>query len=99
MVVPMLKHDALLKLLKEHGWEVASDEFWDKYNRIIMKKGDVSFPLQYKDIYAFTSVCRICIALDIPPPADHLRCYEQYEAYKAKKREEKEREEKEKGTS
>jgi hypothetical protein len=89
MTVPTLKHEAFLKLLKENGWEVASDEFWNDYNRIILKKGDITFPLQYKASYAFTSIVRICMSLDITPPDDHLLCYEQYEQYKKRQQKEK----------
>lgn len=91
MTVPTLKFEALLKLLKENGWDVVSNEFWDEYNRIMIKKGDISFPLQYKKVYAFTSVVRICKALEIAPPQDHLTCYEQWEAYKASHKEEEEK--------
>jgi hypothetical protein len=78
----MLSNEQLLKLLKDNGWEVASNDFFDSYNRIILKKGEISFPLQFKPKYAFTSVVRLCKSLEIEPPADHLRCYDQYEEYK-----------------
>lgn len=53
MTVPFLKHEELAELLKGNGWEVASSDFWNDYNRIICKKGDISFPLQYKEVYFF----------------------------------------------
>jgi hypothetical protein len=83
-----MKHEKFMLFLKEHGWEVASSDYWNDYNRIILKKGDISFPLQYKEVYYFPLVVRTCISLEIDPPPDHLRCYEQLESQKKKDEEE-----------
>ncbi|MEP2508483.1 MAG: hypothetical protein ABJH72_03965 [Reichenbachiella sp.] len=82
MVVPHISHTDFLNLLKENGWEVASDKYFNDYDRIIVRKGEDSFPLQFKKTYHFPFVVRTCKSLGIEPPEDHLTCFNQYEAYK-----------------
>lgn len=84
MTVPHLSHTDFLNLLKENGWEVASDSYWEEYNRIILKKDGYSFPLQYKEVYFFPFVVKTCISLGINPPEDHTRVYQQLKNHKQK---------------
>lgn len=56
---------------------VASDEFWEDHNRLMMKKGNVTFPLQIKDRYGFPIVVRLLRSLGITPPQDHQRHFDQ----------------------
>lgn len=38
MVVAHLTYDGLVKILKEHHWEIASNDYWNDYDRIIFEK-------------------------------------------------------------
>lgn len=90
MVVPTLTYDELKELLNDNGWNDVCSDFWNDHNRIIFVKGSINFPLPYRKVYGYPFVVKLCLSLDIAPPEDHLRCYEQYEAYKQKKRDQEE---------
>ncbi len=86
MTVPYLKTDEFLDYLKERGCEIASDKFTADYGRIILEKDGYAFPFQLKPVYYYPMVVKTCQDLEIEPPADHLKCYEQQMAlYNRKK--------------
>ena len=97
MTIPFLKYKELISLLKQNGWDIVSNTDWETHNRIMIGKGDHSFPLQIQDVYFFHFVVKICQSLDIKAPADHKKCYEQLrsqnEKNKSQKKEEEEAEE------
>lgn len=78
MTVPVLTQAEFIDYLKEQGCEVVSDEFWNDWDRIMMKKGDISFPLQVRESYAFPLVCKVCQSIGVAAPEDHQKCYDQY---------------------
>ncbi len=76
-----LTFEELLTILKKNGYVVASDSFWDKHNRIILKKDGESVILQFDTFYGFPFVYKFFTSLGIEVP-DHCRIpYEQYLAY------------------
>jgi hypothetical protein len=84
MTIPYLKSSELIDLLKLNGYEVVSDEFWEKHNRIIFKKDGETFPLQYEDVYYYPFVIKICSMLGIESPDECKKCHEQWLSQKNK---------------
>lgn len=82
MDVPKLKMDEFFELLRNNGCTVVSDEHWDKYDVVMMKKDGVTFPVDVEGIYFFPKVVKMCEQLDIPAPEDHQKCYDQIKALK-----------------
>lgn len=81
MINPHFHQQEFIDYLTEHGFEIVSTDYWDKYSRIIFKKDGHTFPLQAKDVYHFPEVCRICMDFGVNPPPDHKKCYDQYMYY------------------
>jgi hypothetical protein len=73
MTIPHLKQQEFIDFLKENGCEVVSDENWNDYDRIIMEKDGVSFPLQMCSVYYYYTVNKICEDLGIKPPDNCAR--------------------------
>lgn len=95
MQVPLFTHQELLTFLKANGWSVCSDQYWEKFDRLILKKEAHTFPLQIKERYLFTFVVKLCNSLGIDPPADHKKNFDQLTAMRMRemaKRLERERE-------
>jgi hypothetical protein len=90
MVVAQLTFEYLCALLEKNGWKVASNDYWNDHNRIIFEKGTENFPLQYKKTYTFLFVVPFLKSLDIEPPEDCKRNYEELSAYRRKKKQKKE---------
>lgn len=65
MIVPHLKQQEFIDHLKNNGCDVVSDENWEEHDRIIMKYGDETFPLQMQTIYYYFTVNKICQDLGI----------------------------------
>lgn len=84
MTIPILTQDEFLQLLKSNGWEVVCNDYWEEFNRVILKKDKDTFPLQLKRVYSFPTVVKTCQMLGIEPPADHLRCHQQWEEQRNK---------------
>ncbi len=74
--------DQLLTFLKENGYTVCSNEFWDEYDRVMIQKGDVSFPLQMQKEYYFPFVIRLCRNLEIEAPENFKIAYDGFMANK-----------------
>ncbi len=81
MHIPVLSLNEFLDYLKENGCEVIEKKYWDDFNRIMLRKGDITFPLQCADRYQFPIVCKTCETLGIKAPPDHQKCYDQIRAY------------------
>jgi hypothetical protein len=79
MVVPWMCADDFIKYLTDRGVEIVSNDYFDDYKRIIMSKDGKAFPFQYREVYYYPIVVRICRDLGIDPPEQHLRNQEQYE--------------------
>lgn len=88
MVVAHLTYDGLVKILKEHHWEIASNDYWNDYDRIIFEKDGENIVVQYKKMYGFPFVVKFLRSLDIDPPDDCVRSFDQLEAYKKRKADE-----------
>lgn len=82
MTIPILTQDEFLKLLKDNGWDVVCNDYWEEFGRVILQKGEENFPLQLKRVYSFPTVVRTCQMLGIEPPPDHLLCHNQWEEEK-----------------
>ena len=80
MILPFLTNSELLALLSENGWSVVENEYFDKFDRIILTNDNgESFPLQYEKKHFFLKVVRLCESLGIEAPETHVKCFEQYE--------------------
>lgn len=78
MRVPVFKQKEFIEFLKNNGFKIVSNKFWDKSDRIILEKDGNTFPLQMKEKYFYPIVCKICQSLMIEPPEDHKKVYEQH---------------------
>lgn len=88
MTVPYLSQDEFLALLRENGYHVVCDSYFEDYDRIILGKDGHTFPLQLKKTYYYPLVVKTCFSLGIEPPADHLKVYKQHEQMKQRMAEE-----------
>ncbi|MBS1580820.1 MAG: hypothetical protein JST66_01335 [Bacteroidetes bacterium] len=77
MQAPLFTHQELIEFLAQHGWTVCSDEYWERFDRLILKKGDVTFPMPLHSRYLFPFVVKLCISLGIEAPADHKKNFDQ----------------------
>jgi hypothetical protein len=77
-----LKFQELLDIIKQNGYDVVSNDFWDKYNRIILRKGSETIILQFDTFYAFPFVYTYLTSLGIEVPEHCKKPYEQFLAYK-----------------
>lgn len=78
MTIPHLSHDEFLEYLKDNGCEVISGDYFDEYNRIILKsKSEKVIILQYNKTHYYPKVVKTCLNLGIAPPKEHLTCYNQ----------------------
>ncbi len=81
MQAPLLSYEEFIVYLKEHGWELVPDQaYWEKFDRVILRKEKVTFPIQLRDNYGFPIVVKICQSIGIPAPPDHQRNYDQLHA-------------------
>ena len=71
MTIPNMGQQEFVDFLKENGCKVVSDKDWNDYNRIMMEKDGISFPLQLKGVFFYYTVCKICDDLGISPPEEH----------------------------
>lgn len=71
MTIPNMSQQQFIDFLKDNGCEVVSNENWNEYDRVIFKKGDISFPLQMQKVYYYFMTCKICEDLGIDPPEEH----------------------------
>ncbi len=78
MAVPYFKQQEFIDYLKEQGCEVVNSDYWNEFDRVILTKGDISFPLQMQEKYFSPIVVKTCLDLDIKPPPDHLKCWKQW---------------------
>lgn len=76
----MFSHQELRDYLESHGCVQVSDKYWEKWDRLIFKKDDHTFPVQYMERYGFPMVVKICESIGIPAPADHQRNFDQLQA-------------------
>lgn len=78
MHVPSLTYNELMDLLKSNGWKIVSDDHWEEFDRIMLKKGKLTVPIQIRKRYFFAVVVKICIDLNIEPPEDHYKFFKSY---------------------
>jgi hypothetical protein len=75
--------------LAPNGWEVITpqpQDFWNQHNRIYVRRGDYSFPLQYKDSYNYLQVYHLLNDLEITIPEEIKQWYDGQKAvWEAKK--------------
>lgn len=60
-------------------------DFWGDHDRIMIKKGDYSFPFQYREKYFYLQVVILFRQLEIPIPEDHQKCFDQHLALRKSK--------------
>jgi len=77
MTVPSFSNAELIEFLTQNGCEVVSNDFFNDQNRIILKKGEHTFVIQFLNTYHFPYIVRLCMSLDIEAPAEHQKCYDQ----------------------
>lgn len=70
MTIPHLKTDEFITFLKANGCEIVCDENWNDFNRIIVKKDTITFPLQVVPVFYYYTVNKICEDIGIEPPED-----------------------------
>lgn len=89
MTVPVLTYAQLRDdYLIPNGYSVETpqpQDFWSEHDRVIVKKGDYSFPLQFRERYFYLQVVVLFKQLGIPIPEDHQKCYDQHMAHRAEK--------------
>jgi hypothetical protein len=86
MTVPVLKQQEFIDYLKERGFKLVEDKYWEEFNRVIFEKDGITFPFQIREKYFFPFVCQICKDFDIAPPPDHKKCFDQMNTYYEKRR-------------
>ena len=84
MTIPFFTQEEFIAFLKKHKFDTASDEHWDDYKRIVIKKEGVTFSFQLKKTYSFIIVCELCADFNIEPPEEHLKPYLQWQEQKNK---------------
>lgn len=75
MTVPYLNQGDLIQLLKDNGWELSNDNFWQEYNRLVFEKDGVVYVHQCKSRYLYMEVVEMCKLLVIDPPQEHIHAY------------------------
>jgi hypothetical protein len=78
MKLPVFSADDFIAFLKLNGVDVVSNEFFDDHNRLVLRKDNYTFPLQFRESYFYPLVCKICDDLGIEAPAQHRRNYDQH---------------------
>lgn len=78
MTIPHFNQSEFISYLKEHGFEPVCDDYFEKFDRIMLSNGVISFPLQLRKTYFYPIVVKTCISLNIPAPEEHIRCYNQH---------------------
>jgi len=82
MVLAGLSFSELNAILKENGYTVVNDDFWESHNRIILKKdNEAAIILQFKEFYKFTFVVKFLTSLGITSPEHCQKPYDQYMDY------------------
>lgn len=82
MVVPVFTQEQFLAFLKEKGFDVVCDDYWDDFDRVLLEKDGETFPLQMRDKYFYPHVVKTCETLGTTAPEDHQKCYDQVMALK-----------------
>jgi hypothetical protein len=77
MTVPVLTQSEFIEFLKERGFKIIEDKYWDDFDRIIFEKDGETFPFQMQEKYYFPIVCRICSDFGVNAPPDHQKCHDQ----------------------
>lgn len=77
MTIPFLSQEDFIKHLQNHGCKIVSNDYFYTDNRIILEKDSEPIILQYRSIYFYPMVCKICERLKIPAPKDHKICFDQ----------------------
>jgi hypothetical protein len=77
-----LEFKELIAILNQNGYHVLSDDFWDKHNRIILRKENETVVLQFDMYYGFPFVYTFLTSLGIEVPEHCKTPYEQFLAYK-----------------
>lgn len=94
MTVPCITYSQLENdYLIPYGYEILTpqpQDFWTEHDRIMIKKGDYVFPLQFRKKYFYLQVAILFPQLGIPVPEDHQKCYDQHTALYAKEAKNKE---------
>jgi hypothetical protein len=75
MTVPVLRQDAFIAYIKNHGWEIVEDKFWNETNRLVFGKGGKTFIFKCEERYFFIEVVKTCKVLEIPSPDEHIHAY------------------------
>ncbi|WP_299548619.1 hypothetical protein [Seonamhaeicola sp.] len=70
MTIPHLGQQQFIDFLLSNGCVVVSNENWDDFDRIMLSKDGVSFPLQMQNVYYYYTINKICEDLGIEPPDD-----------------------------
>lgn len=78
-----LKQQEFIDYLTNNGCEVVSNANWEKHDRVMLKCGDITFPLQMQPVYYYYTVNRICEDLGIE---SHELCKKIKEQLKARKK-------------
>ncbi len=63
-----------------HYQNPQQQDFWNSHDRIMVRKGDYSFPLQFMEKYFYLQIVILFKQLEIPIPEDHQRCFDQHMA-------------------
>lgn len=77
MTIPSLGQQEFIDFLTDNGCEVVSDENWNDFDRVMLKKDNISFPLQMRKVYYYYTVNKICDDLNIEPPEECRKVSEQ----------------------
>ena len=74
MVIAYCKPQKFIDFLKDKGYEVVSNEYWDEYEIIILEKDNETFPLKFKKVFYYFNVNKICetLGIDIPDISHEL---------------------------
>jgi hypothetical protein len=83
MTLPQLTFEELKQILADNGFNLVSTDFFTEHTMVVFAKGDHSFVIEWRKVYFYRFVVFFLTQLDIEPPKDCMKAYQQeQELYK-----------------
>lgn len=83
MTVPTFTETQFIDYIKDNGWEIASTDYWEEFNRLVFKKDGriVVFQCKGGGKYFYPEVIKTCKVFEINPPTEHIHQYYRHMRY------------------
>jgi len=78
MLILSKTQSEMLSFLKDNGFVVIDNSYWNDLNIIMYKKGNDTFPFKLKDKYSFLAIFNICKDFGIEVPAEYEKARKQH---------------------